>query len=416
MTMGTNEVNLEKWLQEMKELEKEVEALKQEIKLLRESEGYFRSVTETVTEAIIIIDENTRVVSWNPAAEKMFGFSAEEIKGKALDFIVPSKFRLNHQTAIKKVLDSGELNLKGSPIELTGIRKDGSEFPLEISITLWKTHEKNFITGVIRDITTRKQAEEQLRQSQKMASLGILAAGVAHEINNPNNSIMLNTAALEEIWKSLDPIIQKYHRENREFTIRGISLDEICESVSKLFAGVAGASKRIKNITRDLRGFVKSDPLYMKKNLDINEVIKRSVSLVHNLVSRATNHFSAHYGQNLPEINGNSQKLEQLFINLLQNAAQALPDKNHKISLFTSFDKERKNILVKVEDEGIGISTQNLQHIIDPFFTTKRETGGTGLGLSVASTIAKEHGGSLDFKSTPGKGTIVTVVIPMIDG
>ena len=414
--MGTSEVNLGKWFQEMKKLETEVEALKQEIKLLRESEEHFRSVTETATEAIITIDENTRVVSWNPAAEKMFGFSAGEIKGKALDSIVPPGLRLKHQTAIKKALGSGKLNLKGHPIELTGIRKDGSEFPLEISMTLWKTHEKTFITGVIRDITARKQVEEQLRQSQKMASLGILAAGVAHEINNPNNTIMLNTGALEEIWKSLDPIVHKYQRENKEYTIRGIGLDEISESVSKLFTGISGASKRIKNITRDLRDFVRADPLCIKKNLDINDVVKRSVSLVHNLVSRSTNHFSVNYGRNLPEINGNSQKLEQVFINLLENAAQALPDRNHSISLSTSFDKEKKNILVKVEDKGCGISPENLHHIVDPFFTTKRESGGTGLGLSVASTIVKEHSGSLDFKSTPGKGTITIVMIPAVDG
>jgi len=414
--METSEVNLGKWSQEMKKLETEVEVLKQEIKLLREREEHFRSVTETATEAIIIIDENTRVVSWNPAAEKMFGFTAEEIKGKSLDPIVPLGDRPAHQTALKKVLKSGKLTLKGHLIELTGFRKDGSEFPLEISMTLWKTQGKTFITGVIRDITTRKQAAEQLRQSQKMASLGILAAGVAHEINNPNNTIMLNATALEEIWKSLSPIIRKYHRENREFTIRGIGLDEIRESVSKLFAGISGASKRIKMITRDLGDFAKSDPLCVKKNLDINEIVKRSVSLVHNLASRCTNHFSVHYGKNLPEINGNSQKLEQVFINLLENAAQALPDRRHSISLSTLFDKKKKNILVKIEDEGIGISPGNFQHIMDPFFTTKRESGGTGLGLSVASTIIKEHGGCLDFKSTPGKGTIATVVIPVIDG
>ena len=161
--METSEVNREKMLRKLKTLEKEEVYLKQEIRALRESEEHFRSVTEAATEAIITIDENTRVVYWNPAAKKMFGFTAEEIKGKTLDPLVPPGLRLNHQKAIKKALESGKLNLKGHPIELTGIRKDGSEFPLEISMTLWKTHEKTFITGVIRDITTRKQAAEQLR-------------------------------------------------------------------------------------------------------------------------------------------------------------------------------------------------------------------------------------------------------------
>ena len=117
----------------------------------------------------------------------------------------------------------------------------------------------------------------------------------------------------------------------------------------------------------------------------------------------------------MPRINGNSQKLEQAFINLLENAAQSLPDKNRKICLFTTFDKKKKRIRVIVEDGGVGISPGNLPYIIDPFFTTKRESGGTGLGLSVTLTIVKEHGGNLDFKSTPGKGTIATVTLPALD-
>ena len=413
--MGTSEIKREKWVQEIKRLEKEIVSLKQEIIVLRESEEHFRSVTETATEAIITIDENAKVVSWNPAAEKMFGFTEEEIRGNTLEPIIPPEFRHNHQTAMKKVLKSGKLSLNGQPVELTGIRKNSSEFPLEISMTLWKTNEKIFITGVIRDITARRKAAEQLRQAQKMASLGILASGIAHEINNPNNAIMLNTGALQEIWKSLFPITQKYHRENREFTVKGIGVDEINESISKLFAGISGAAKRIKLITRELRDFANSEPLCEKKDLHINEIVKKAANFVQSLVSRSSNHFLARYSRNLPAINGNFQKLEQVFINLLQNAVQALPDRNHKIFLTTLFDKKKKNILVKVEDEGSGIIPENLPYIMEPFYTTKRETGGTGLGLSVALAIIKEHNGSLDFESTLGKGTIATVTIPVKD-
>ncbi len=383
-------------------------------KTLLESEEHFRSVAETATEAIITIDSNGNVNIWNPAAEKMFGFSAEEMCGKPLTPIVPEHLRQIHKKAIKRVFDTGQLKLAGHPVELNGLRKDGKKFPLEISMTLWKTRGKTFVTGIIRDISDRKKVEEQLRQSQKMASIGILASGVAHEINNPNNSIMLNTAALSEIWQALTPILQKFYREHKEFTVRGISFDEINEKVPKLFEGIAEASKRIKTITRELGDFAKSQSMDTKKNLDMNEIVKRAVSLVHNLITKSTNRFSVHYGQNLPGINGNLHKLEQVFINLLENAAQALTDKNNKISLSTAFDEKKNNVMVKIEDEGVGISPANLEHIMDPFYTTKRENGGTGLGLSITSTIIKDHGGSLDFKSTPGKGTTVTVTIPAL--
>lgn len=383
-------------------------------KTLLASDEHFRSVAQTATEAIITIDSNGNVNIWNPAAEKMFGFSAEEMCGKPLSPIVPEHLREIHQKAIKKVFDTGKLKLAGHPVELYGVRKDGKEFPLEISMTLWKTGGKKFITGIIRDISERKKVEEQLRQSQKMASIGILASGVAHEINNPNNSIMLNTAALSEIWQALNPVLQKFHRENKGVTVKGISFDEINEKVPKLFEGIAGASKRIKTITRELGDFAKSELMDVKKSLDMNEIVKNAVSFVHNLITRSTNRFLVHYGQNLPGINGNLHKLEQVFINLLENAAQALTDKNNKISLSTSFDEKGNNIVVKIEDEGAGISSANLEHIMDPFYTTRRENGGTGLGLSITSTIIKDHGGSLDFKSTPGKGTTVTVTIPAV--
>ncbi len=165
-----------------------------------------------------------------------------------------------------------------------------------------------------------------------------------------------------------------------------------------------------------MRDFTKPEPLYVRKELDINKIVESAVSLVHNLVSRSTNHFSVHYGKNLPGINGNFQKLEQVLINLLENSAQALTDKNRKIWLSTSSGKNGKNIVVTLKDQGAGISPGKLKHIMDPFYTTKRETGGTGLGLFVAQAIIEDHGGNLDFKSTPGEGTVAVVTIPVKGG
>ena len=378
----------------------------EETKALPAIEEHLGPVAATAADAIITIDDNGHIIFWNPAAKRMFGYSHDEILGKPLLLIVPKELHDQHQRSMKKVFETGKLNLTGKPVELTGLRKDGGTFPLEISMTLWKSSGKMFVTGIIRDITQRKQEEEQLHQTQKMASIGIFASGIAHEINNPNNAIMLNTAALAEIWEALNPVIEKFCRENKAFTVKGIGYDEIREKIPKLFNGIEGASKRIKTISRDLRDFAISEPLHVRKNIDINTIAANAVSLVHNLVSRSTDHFSVHYGDNLPGINGNPRKLEQVFINLLENAAQALTDKKSKICLSTSMDVERKHIVVKIEDEGVGISPECLEHVMDPFYTTKRDNGGTGLGLSVARAIVRDHGGSLDFESTPGKGTV----------
>lgn len=374
---------------------------------------YDRFIAEAAHESIITIDEHALVVAWNPAAEKMFGFSAQEMMGKTLDAIVPPGLRRAHHKAIKRVFDTGKLHLKGQPVELTGTRRDGSKFPLEISMTLWQTDGRRFVTAIIRDTTTRKQVEEQLRQSQKMASLGIMASGVAHEINNPSNAIMLNVGALEEIWAHVSPIIEQYCRENRDFTVKGVGLEEIKQKIPAMFAGIKGAANRIKSINRNLGDFARSEPLCLKRGIDANEIAKSAASLVHSLVAKATNHFALRCEQNLPKIKGDFQKLEQVVVNLVQNAAQALKNKSDKVTLSTAFDRKRKSVEIIVEDEGVGISQEDLEHIMDPFFTTKRGSGGIGLGLAIASSIVRDHGGTLEFASTLGKGTTAKVVIPI---
>jgi polar amino acid transport system substrate-binding protein len=139
--------------------------------------------------------------------------------------------------------------------------------------------------------------------------------------------------------------------------------------------------------------------------------MESAVSLVSNMIKKATNHFSLVLADDLPTLKGNFQRLEQVMINLIQNACQAIPDNRRGIRVSTRFDKEGDCIVVTVEDEGTGIPLDILPHIRDPFFTTRHDKGGVGLGLSISSRIVEEHGGTMEFASEPGKGTVVTVLL-----
>mgnify|MGYP006269771505 CR=1 FL=1 len=151
----------------------------------------------------------------------------------------------------------------------------------------------------------------------------------------------------------------------------------------------------------------------MSQSVDVNAVLKSAVALLSKMIMKSTNYFSIEYGNSLPLLKGNFQRLEQVIINLIQNACQALRDTQKNILVATSYDDETQRIIIRVEDEGVGIPAEILPHITDSFFTTKAESGGTGLGLSISSRIVKEHGGTLTFASEPGKGTKAEIVLPL---
>ncbi|HEO70628.1 MAG TPA: HAMP domain-containing histidine kinase, partial [Candidatus Hydrogenedentes bacterium] len=140
------------------------------------------------------------------------------------------------------------------------------------------------------------------------------------------------------------------------------------------------------------------------------------LTLLNTMVRGSTRHFRAEYGEDLPPLRGDYQRLEQVVINLVQNACQALPDPEAAITLSTRYDAEENAVVLEVADEGCGIPSESLPHVTDPFFTTKRASGGTGLGLSIASSIVMEHGGRMTFDSAPGKGTRVSVTLPLDRG
>ena len=270
-----------------------------------------------------------------------------------------------------------------------------------------------------REVAEKQRALEELRrhqdrlvQADKMASLGILVAGVAHEINNPNGLILLNLPLFEETFRRSLPILEEYFRENGDFTLGRHSYSRLRVELPLMLTETQDAAKRIKRIVTELKDFARRDTAELTESIDFNAVVQAAVRLVDNAIVKSSHRLSASYGGSLPPIRGNSQRVEQVVVNLLLNACQALEGKGKEIAIATSFKPGSAMVLLTVHDEGRGITAEDLPRLTDPFFTTKREEGGTGLGLSVSAGIVKEHGGTLSFGSLPGQGTTVTLALP----
>ena len=268
-----------------------------------------------------------------------------------------------------------------------------------------------------REIAERTAAEEELRRNQqqlvqadKMAALGVLVSGVAHEINNPNGLILLNMPILKDVCNDA---LATLEQQQSQVELGGLSFNRVKNELPLMLDEMQDGARRIKRIVEDLKDFARQDDAALMEPLDLNQVSQAAVRLVDRSLRTATSRFEAEYTEPLPPVQGNSQRIEQVLVNLLLNACQALTDMDRGIFLRTFVDETSGMVGVSVRDEGCGIAPEHLDRLTDPFFTTKRESGGTGLGLSVSSGIVKEHGGSLLFSSPPGQGTTVTLLLPL---
>jgi len=387
--------------------------------ILRESEEKYRTTLHSIEEGYYEVDLAGNLAFFNDALARFSGYSKEELMGMNNRQFMTEEAAKKVFQVFSEVYRTGE---PANPFDWEMIRKDGTKRFIEASASLIHDSKNQLIgfRGIARDVTDRKQIEErakihqqQLMQAGKMVALGTLVSSVAHEINNPNNFIMLNTPLLSEAWKGAMPILDEYFERNGDFVIGGMKYTEMRDNIPILFSGISDGAKRIKQIVEDLKDFVRRDASDMTQSVDMNAVLRSAISLLSNTIMKSTNHFSVTYGNNLPVLKGNFQRFEQVMINLIQNACQALPDNQKAIFVSTSYDEKKPSIVVEVEDEGTGITSEMLSHITDPFYTTKSDSGGLGLGLSISSRIVREHGGTLTFTSEPGKGTKAEIVLPV---
>lgn len=269
----------------------------------------------------------------------------------------------------------------------------------------------------------KKQAEakalvkqEQLFQASKMVALGTLVSGVAHEINNPVTSIMLNAPNLGRLWASVLPILDRHQADHGDFQVGATVYSRIRDRIPLMLSGITEDARRVRDIVADLKDFARDNPSEIKEPVDVNAVVNKAVGLTSNLIGKSTRRFTLSCEPDLPTLLGNAQRVEQVVVNLVVNACQAIPDADRSIAVTTGWDAATHRIVITVADEGLGISAEAMQRITDPFFTTRREQGGTGLGLAITDRIVRDHGGSLTFRSNPNQGTTVRVTFPPADG
>ncbi len=274
--------------------------------------------------------------------------------------------------------------------------------------------------GIFRDITEDKKLRQesqyrlqQVIQADKLASLGEVVAGVAHEINNPNSFISYNVPLLEETWQMLMPIIDEFAEKNSGWRAGNMSIGELRQDMADIIQAIKTGSDRIKKVVSNLKEFARLDDSTQMKHVQVNEVIENTLTIVGARLRKVVHHVKVDLEKDVPKICGHFQKLEQVTANLVLNAANASLDReNGLVSIRTRFLSWANAVIIEVEDNGKGMPREVVSRIFDPFFTTRRESGGTGLGLSVSYRLVQEHGGSISVLSHPNVGSKFTVYLP----
>jgi PAS domain S-box-containing protein len=384
---------------------------------LRASEERFRAITEAANEAIISADQTGAIVSWNAGAAAIFGHEAAEVLDTPVIRLIPARHREGYTRVFAQWVATGHSPVMGTTLEATGIHKDGREFPLELSLSTWATAQGTYVTGIIRDLTARKRLEEQTRQQElqliqanKMTALGTLVSGVAHEINNPNQLVLMNVRMLADAWHDALGILDDYHRDHDEFLLGGLPYAEMRKTLPALMQDVHDGARRIQRIVEDLRDFARPHSPGTSETFDLNEAVQRALRLLTQLIRRKTTSFHVDLAADLPPVRGESQKVEQIVVNLVVNALEALPDPGRRVTVSTRFAPAERCVFLAIEDEGVGIPPEHLARLCDPFFTTKHESGGTGLGLAITAELVGLHGGTIRLdESQPGACFCVTI-------
>jgi hypothetical protein len=361
---------------------------------LRQSEAMERAVLETASEGIILINASGRIILVNAAAERMFGYDRAELLDQPLEMLLPERIRAGHVAHRAEYFAEPRVRPMGVGLDLSGRRKDGTEFPVEISLSYVEAAEGRVAMAFILDVTERRRLEAQFRhqrevlyQNEKLAALGTLSAGIAHEMNNPLGIMLtrIELMLLDADEQHLPPQV----REDLQVLHR--------------------AGQRVARIAGSLRSFAQQSA-GERVALDLNAVVDETLLLMQKPLAADNVQVVTNLDRTLPPVLGDANGLHQVLMNLLTNAREVMPA-GGEIWIDSERVDDSTGVRLRVADTGPGIPPETISKIFDPFYTTKRT--GTGLGLSVTYGIIKDHGGTIDVQSRPGAGTIFVLTFPI---
>ena len=350
---------------------------------LARARGYF----ESSVEGIVSVDGAGMIRQLNPRGQELFGYREEELVGQPIEVLVPQRFLSRHEAHRDAFFKAPKSRMMGRGMEVAARRKDGSEFSAEISLNVVQTRRGKLVIAFVADISERLGMEREARRNETVGALAAVAAGVAHELNNP----LAVMAARIELMLAVDQDLSAQTRDDL------MVLQKNIERASRI-------SHSLLSIARQRPG--------ARYAMDMNVAVEEAMLIVGAEAKGGVIRYETKLDRSLPEVMGEPTGLEQVLINLILNARDAGA---HLIRVETAPAPGRAGQLrLSVSDDGPGIKSDVLGKLFQPFFTTKSK--GTGLGLWLSQRIVRDHGGSIAVESVAGKGTTFTITLPTIDG
>lgn len=393
------------------------ELLTKQSEVLRESEMKFRAVAQSANDAIVSADQRGNIIAWNTGAERIFGYQDAEVLGKPFTMLIPERYQHAHEQGLERMRGGAESKILGKATELAGYRKSGQEFPLELSLSGWKTGEGTFYTGIIRDITERKHAEEALRAltaslehkvRERTAELEVardqaltatqhkseFLANMSHELRTPLNAVIgFSEVLLEKMFGELNPKQEEY------------------------LGDILGSGRHLLALINDILDLAKIESGHMELDIgtfDLPAVLNSTFMLIRERAKRHSIHVSLDIDHRLGGVIADERKLKQILLNLLSNALKFTPE-DGAVSLKAVLQDD--GVEISVSDTGIGIEPEFQQKIFDEFFQVGghlKKQEGTGLGLAVTKKFVELHGGRIWVQSAKGQGSTFTFTLPVL--
>ena len=369
---------------------------------IRDRDTKTRWIIDSALDAVLSIDERGRVTEWNAQAETMFGWGRDEAVGRTLsELFIPHRYRDAHDKGLKHFLTTGEGPLLNRRIEITALHRDGTEFPVEVSIAPYQIDGNWEFSGFVRDITEKKAAEASTRRHREMemelahanrlATMGQLSASIAHEVNQPIGAAVTNAHAAARWLGAMPP-----------------NMDEVRQALSRIVTN----GNRATDVLSRIRAFIKKAPP-RNESLDINHAVLEVVALTRSEAKKNKVDVQIQLAEGLPVVQGDRVQLQQVLLNLIINAIEAMSasDAGSRRLLISSAKSEPNDVSIEVQDSGPGLPVASVEQIFQAFYTTK--PAGLGMGLSICRSIVEAHGGKLRAAAGDPTGAIFTFTLPV---